>query len=78
MKRILAILLIIVIAFSFNACKNQKSETIRFAVSRHDQASLAIIASEKGFFKEQGLDVEVTYLPTGVECYKAIISIPPI
>jgi ABC-type nitrate/sulfonate/bicarbonate transport system substrate-binding protein len=35
---------------------------------------LAIIAFEMGFFEEQGLNVEITYLPTGAECFQAVIS----
>jgi len=74
MKRILAIFMIMSLAFILSACRNNDVETIRFAVSRHDQASLAIIASEMGFFEEQGLNVEITYLPSGVETFQAVIS----
>jgi len=75
MKKVLVVLVAIIMILSFGACgKNDKSETIRFAIPRNDQHALAIIASEKGFFKEQGLKVEVTYLPTGVECYQALLS----
>jgi len=74
MKRLLTISFIIVIVITFTSCRNKGAETIRFAVARHDWAGLAMIAAEKGYFEEQGLNVEVIYLPTGVECLDALIS----
>ena len=74
MKKFLLLSIIIVLTIAFTACESKESTTIRFAVPRNDQHALAIIASEKGFFEEQGLYVRVTYMPTGVECLHALIS----
>jgi NitT/TauT family transport system substrate-binding protein len=76
MRRLSAFLTILFLTLNFTACgnRNGSEDTIRFAISRTDWNTLGVIAAEKGFFAEQGLNVEITYLPTGVQCLEALVS----
>jgi len=70
MKKILMILMIALLT----SCEHRNDAPIRFFVARNDWGALAIIAYERGYFEKQGLDVIVTYLPTGVHALEAMIA----
>ncbi len=43
----------------------QTSEKVRFGIVPVEEAAMAYYAQEKGFFKAQGVDVELTFFPNG-------------
>jgi NitT/TauT family transport system substrate-binding protein len=52
----------------------QSTETVRFGIVPVEEAALAYYAQEKGFFKAQGLTVELTFLPNGGSVTSAILG----
>ena len=52
----------------------QTADTVRFGIVPVEEAALAYYAQEKGFFKEQGLSVELTFLPNGGSVTSAILG----
>ena len=52
----------------------KEMKTIRFAIPKSDWAGLGLIAIEKGFFKQQGLNIEVSYVDAGIQAMEALIS----
>ena len=76
MKKLLVLALLCAIAFTFVACGNKTGEleTVRFTSPKSDWAGLGLIAIEKGYFEKQGLNVEVSYVDTGVQAMQALVS----
>jgi NitT/TauT family transport system substrate-binding protein len=52
----------------------QTADTVRFGIVPVEEAALAYYAQEKGFFKDQGLTVELTFLPNGGSVTAAILG----
>lgn len=53
---------------------NKKNEKLSFATSKNMWCGLGLIAQDKGFFKEEGLNVDVKYLDAGRYCLDALVS----
>ena len=51
-----------------------KLTNVRFAVNPVSQGALAIVAIEKGYFRDEGLDVEVSKFPTGKLAFDAVLG----
>ena len=47
---------------------------VRFSTSKNVWCSLALLADAKGFFREEGLDVELSYTDGGRYCMDALLS----
>lgn len=54
--------------------QEQSNVTVKFATSKNMWCGLGLIASDKGFFEDEGLDVQVTYLDAGRYCLDALVS----
>jgi len=76
MRKLSLFLLVFFLTISLTSCVNNSKDlkTMHLAISKIDWNTLSIIAAEKGFFAEQGLNLEITYLPTGVQCLEALVS----
>lgn len=62
--------------YLLSGCSNEEiqNKKIYFSTSRNIWCSLGLIANEKNYFKEEGLDVEVKYLDAGRYCLDALVS----
>lgn len=66
---------LIFLLFSYSSCENkQQPSKIILAENPVPLSSITIIAKDKGFFSEEGLDVEVRNLTTGKLCLDAVIG----
>lgn len=77
MKKIILILGIVVIFLSCNNKTKNSSEDLNkvtFATSKNMWCGLGLIANEKGFFKDEGLDVDIKFLDAGRYCLDALVS----
>ncbi|MCB5934881.1 ABC transporter substrate-binding protein [Caldibacillus thermoamylovorans] len=77
MKRGLILLVTVVAAIGLTACKQEDKhlQKIRIAeVTRSVFYAPQYVAIEKGFFKEEGLDIELTTVPGGDKTMTALIS----
>ena len=52
----------------------QTAETIRFGLVPVEEAAMAYYAQEKGFFKAQGVNVEISFLPNGGSVTQGILG----
>ena len=52
----------------------QSTDTVRFGIVPVEEAAMAYYASEKGFFKAQGVNVELTFLPNGGAVTQGILG----
>lgn len=80
MKKIFIITLIACFGFLFS-CNNHKPKSsekelskVTFATSKNMWCGLGLIAYEKGFFKKEGLDVDIKFLDAGRYCLDALVS----
>ena len=65
----------IIFIFSLAACNKEKMETVRVAEVTHSIFyAPQYVAIEKGFFKEEGLNVELTLTPGGDKVMTALLS----
>lgn len=63
--KIVFILILVLILFNQSVCYSKSQSRVRFAAAMQPTSVLTIIAQEKGFFGEQGLDVEFVEYPSG-------------
>jgi ABC-type nitrate/sulfonate/bicarbonate transport system substrate-binding protein len=52
----------------------QSTETVRFGIVPVEEAAMAYYAQEKGFFKAQGVTVELSFLPNGGSVTQGILG----
>jgi NitT/TauT family transport system substrate-binding protein len=70
-----SVLFIFILMFSMSACSKDKVQKIKVAEVTHSIFyTPQYVALEKGFFEEEGLDVEVTTVPGGDKTMTALIS----
>lgn len=73
--RIITVLALIVVGIS---CQRASSPTPRtpvtLATSKNVWCTLALVALDRGFFADEGLDVDVKYLDAGRYCLDAVVS----
>jgi len=72
MKRTLTLCLLAVI-FVFAGCKDEKKKAT-LAASKNLWNSVALIAIDKGYFEEEGIDLTVHYMDAGRFCMDAVLS----
>jgi ABC-type nitrate/sulfonate/bicarbonate transport system substrate-binding protein len=72
MKKIISIYLL-GLALIFSGCENEKIK-VTLALSKNPWNTIALVAADKGFFAEEGLDVTLNYQDAGRYCYDAVIS----
>jgi len=60
----------------FSGCTKQNNQLTKttLATSKNMWCTLSLIANEKGYFKQEGLDVDVKYLEAGRYCMDAVVS----
>lgn len=72
---ILSILVVSIFSLSYfyffeSTPVKQKLEKVRLGLAKQPSSGLVMVALEKGFFKEAGLDVEITSFPSGKRALK--------
>ena len=72
-KLILIPAIILFLLFIFG-CSNQSLEKVDIGVYKGEFSSLVLIADENGFFKDNGLDAQLTFYDNGVDPLKKVIS----
>ena len=72
------ITIIVFLALSIFGCKNKTDSSelteVTFATSKNMWCGLGLIAYEKEYFKEYGLDVDIKFLDAGRYCLDALVS----
>jgi ABC-type nitrate/sulfonate/bicarbonate transport system substrate-binding protein len=76
MKKFKILLIFSLIILTVSGCGNQKRKNaeVTLATSKNMWCGLALIAYEKGYFKDEGLDVKISYLESGRYCLDALVS----
>ncbi|MFD2446514.1 ABC transporter substrate-binding protein [Bacillus sp. CGMCC 1.16607] len=70
-----SLLFVFILMFSLSACSKEKVQKIKVAEVTHSIFyAPQYVALEKGFFKDEGLDVEVTTVPGGDKTMTALLS----
>lgn len=72
MKKLISICLLAIVSI-FTGCKDDKTK-VTLALSKNPWNTLALVAADKGFFEETGLDIQLNYQDAGRYCYDAVIS----
>lgn len=73
-KVVLPVLLLSVIIALTSCSKKVEVEKISVGIQNNVMSSMVIIASEKGYFKEVGLDVDVKPYPSGKLAFNAMLE----
>ncbi|MCW3125799.1 MAG: putative aliphatic sulfonates-binding protein [Bacteroidetes bacterium] len=72
MKKTISICLL-AITLILSGCNNEKTK-VTLALSKNPWNTIALVAADKGYFAEEGLDVTLNYQDAGRYCYDAVIS----
>ncbi len=64
----------LLLACNGNNSKKVVNKNVSFATSKNIWCGLGLIASDKGYFKEEGLNVKLNYLESGRYCLDALVS----
>jgi ABC-type nitrate/sulfonate/bicarbonate transport system substrate-binding protein len=76
--RLPTLLMAATIAAVASAAPAQAAEKVRLAQNQSPISGVSIIADRKGFFANNGLDVEVFNFTTGKQCLDTVMAAAPI
>lgn len=73
-NRLLINVSILLLSSSMGLAASEAKETVRLGIALQPLVTLAIIAHERGFFSQEGLDVPVQYYPSGKAALEAMFA----